>query len=129
MNTILQNRIEEAAKKYCRDKNYILPDDTELSLEALTAIDAYIEAAKSILQNQWISVEEALPPRTYFLDGKESDKSIYVLVRYKNGAVTSAWYCYCTKVWYFAIGRKGDNSIHSEITHWMEIPSLKGGEE
>jgi hypothetical protein len=114
MNTILQKRIKEAAKKYCQNKNYILPDDTELSLEALTAIDAYIEAAKSILKNQWISVEEALP---------ESIAQRVLIVNYNFPFDV-----------YFGRYEYGKWIIEGEsenlwITHWAEIPSLKGGEK
>lgn len=122
MNTILQQRIEEAAHQYIQS-DAVAPENMQL------AFGDFINGAKWALRNQWISVEEALPARARFLDGEESDKSIYVLVRHKNEAVTSAWYCYCTKVWYFAVGRKGDNSIHAEITHWMPIPELKKGGE
>ena len=114
MNEILQKRIEEAAKKYCQDKNYILPDDTELSLEALTAIDAYIEAAKSILQNQWISVEEALP---------EDKTKVFVIVKTPVGIVHRADY-HINDYWYMS--RYSPEEI---VTHWMPIPSLGGGEE
>lgn len=112
MNEILKNRIVEAAKKYCQDENYILPDDTKLSLEALTAIDAYIEAAKSILQNQWISVDEELP----------KDKK-YVFVKLSCGRLPwTAMFDYDLKSWVDV----NHVAIHG-ITHWMEIP--KGGEK
>ncbi len=119
MNKIYQKRLEGAAKKNV--SAWIKAADYD------TVKAKYIKGGEYILANLWISVEEALPTRSHFLDGEESDKSINVFVRYKNGAVTSAWYCYSSKVWYFAVGRKGDNSIHDEITHWMPIPELKGG--
>lgn len=119
MNEILQKRIEEAAKKYCRDKNYILPDDTELSLEALTAIDAYIEAANSILQNQWISVEEALPPIRE--KGTENRSwSDWVLIMTHKGGVFMDCYAFHRKEWL---------NNGNDVTHWMPIPENKGGEE
>lgn len=114
MNTILQQRIEEAAKKYCQDKNYILPDDTELSLEALTAIDAYIEAAKSILNNQWIPVDEALP--------KEDEQ---VIAMSEFGDIERMKYH--NKAFYHLKGsiiKDGE-----KITYWMEISRLEGGEK
>lgn len=114
-----EERIEKAAEEYFNQRNCPF---------GLKDLETFHYAVKWALQNQWISVEEALPPRSHFLDGKETVKSIYVFVRYKNGAFTSAWYCYSTKVWYFAVGRKGENSINGEITHWMPIPELKGGE-
>lgn len=129
MNEILQKRIEEEAKKYCQDKNYILPDDTELSLEALTAIDAYIEAANFALKNQWISVEEALP---------KCDKCH--LAMYEDGGIIVAKYENETWWWQdgFVVGRNTDGDLMYSsscevpcglITHWMPIPQLKGGEK
>ena len=117
MNEILQKRIEEAAKRYCQDKNYILPDDIELSLEALTAIDAYIEAAKSILKNQWISVDEALPPiGKVYNDKKWSD---WVLIRTRKGGVYLDSYIFHKHTW----TNNGD-----DVTNWMEIPKLNSNE-
>lgn len=116
MNKILQKRIEEAAKKYCQDNNYILPDDTELSLEALTAIDAYIEGAKSILQNQWISVGEALP-----------EKEGRYLCNYHHKFSNSEDECDCVDFGLFKDGKW--YVANNEVTHWMPIPSLEGGEK
>ena len=108
-----------------RDKNYILPDDTELSLEALTAIDAYIEAAKTILKNQWISVEEALPEY-------EEDVFVRFISRFPNNPEEFE-IGYCTRWRTLDESIKTDSKGFSvvgnmEITHWMPIPSLKGGE-
>ena len=119
MNTILQKRIEEAAKRYCQDKNYILPNDTELSLEALTAIDAYIEAAKFILQNQWISVEEALPPIRE-KDIENRSWSDWVLIITHEGGAFMDCYAFHRKEWL---------NNGNDVTHWMPIPQLKGGEK
>lgn len=119
MNTILQKRIEESAKKYCQDKNYILPDDTELSLEALTAIDAYIEGAKSILQNQWISVEEALP-----IIGKDGYVDVFIIIKKNKKTLTYTARFEDNKFWNI-----DGFCVYQGFTHWMEIPSLKGGEE
>lgn len=111
-----EERIEKAAKKYCQDKNYILPDDTKLSLEALTAIDAYIEGGKNSLQNQWISVDEGLPKESgdYLVIVKQSsDSEAYFHEISTYNATDNIW---------FYVGKL-------IVTHWMPIPSLKGGEE
>ena len=114
--------IEEAAKKYCQEKNYILPDDTELSLEALTAIDAYIEAAKSILKNQWISVEEGLPTER---DEEDEQYSTNVFARTKD-CIRYAYYDFYNESW---CSVEGGYRFGGDVTHWMPIPSLKGGEK
>ena len=79
-----------------------------------------------ILANQWISVEEALPPS----DDRLKSISIDVMVKNEYGKVTSAWYDYKRKEWHLSYGEiAGDDLIYSKITYWMLIPSLKGGEE
>ena len=80
------------------------------------------------LQNQWISVEEALP---------ECDKCN--LAMYEDGGIIVAKYENETWWWQdgFVVGRntEGDLMYSSSckvpsglITHWMSIPQLKGGE-
>jgi len=56
MNKILQKRIKEAA---CQESS--MYDLYEIK-ESNAAYNAAIKVATFILQNQWISVEEALPP-------------------------------------------------------------------
>ena len=122
MNTILQQRIEEAGRRYCQDKNYILPDDTKLSLEALTAIDAYIEGGKNSLQNQWISVDESLPQCPD--DDAISEVSIKVIVKTNNGAIYYAFYHHYLNEWFSV-----ETSVRIDgVTHWMAVPE-KGGKE
>jgi hypothetical protein len=117
MNEILQKRIEEAAKEYS-DLNYI---------DECVEVPAFIEGATFALQNQWISVEEALPPYDDRL--KAISISIDVIVRNEYGKVTSAWYDYANKLWHLLYGEiAGDDVIDSKITHWAHIPSLEGGE-
>ena len=67
MNNTLQKRIEEAAKEY----SFNIPSKIYLSCKTQEEMkqwkdeieQAYIEAATFALQNQWISVEEALPEK------------------------------------------------------------------
>lgn len=71
------------------------------------------------LENLWISVDEDLPK-----DGVD------VFVRNEHGKCTSAWYSHDTETWFLAYGEiAGDDVIYSQITHWMPIPELKGGEK
>lgn len=51
------SKAEELALQYCKDMNYILPNDTERSLEANTAISAYIKGFKDGHRNK-LSVED-----------------------------------------------------------------------
>jgi hypothetical protein len=44
---------EELAEEYCKERNYILPNDGKWSLEALTAFDAFVKGyAKGYLQGE-----------------------------------------------------------------------------
>lgn len=76
-------------------------------------------SVKFTLENLWISVDEDLPK-----DGVD------VFVRNEQGKCTSAWYSHDTETWFLACGEiAGDDVIYSQITHWMPIPELKGGEK
>ena len=111
-----EEQIEQAAREYCIEMNYILPDDTEYSLEAQTAIAAY----KHALSHQWISVDEELPE----LDNHGYSKP--VLVRDEYGVLLIATYSGQHKKW----NSVGHLSYHRLIvTHWMNIPPLEGGEK
>ena len=103
MNTILQKRIEEAARE-C---------DYQYEKEELT----FISGGNYALKNQWVSVEEALPEEK-FNDGYQ-----FVFVRihlYDDTFYYDTDYI-----------KKGKWELHKnqKITHWMEIPSLEGGEK
>ena len=109
MNTILQKRIEAATTFLFKQRGL----DKESCRQAMDYI----------LSNQWISVDEGLPEKrqdvlvavldtksnTYFFGFDNIDDDNGEFLRDKNG---------------FAI----ENDSH-KITHWMEIPSLKGGEK
>lgn len=126
MNTILQKRIEEAAETSITETLMSTPN-YEFSPKATDMLEcAYIKGAEDILNNQWISVEEALPPH----DDRLKTISIDVIVRNEYGKATSAWYDYANKVWHLLYGEiAGDDLIDSKITHWMPIPEMKGGEK
>ena len=133
MNPILQKRIEEAANMtvqnlYDYAKQTRNPKVSAYSEGYLDAIDVqgdflFREGANYALSNQWISVDEGLPEKrqdvlvavldtksnTYFFGFDNIDDDNGEFLRDKNG---------------FAI----ENDSH-KITHWMEIPSLKGGEK
>lgn len=108
MNKILQQRIEEAATFLFKQRGL----DKESCRQAMDYI----------LANQWISVDEALP---------EADKHGYsekVLVRQKFNPddIVVATYNHNAKKW----NHISPITIHDlQVTHWMEIPSLKGGEK
>ena len=53
-----------------------------------------------------------------------------VIVMNEYGKATSAWYDYERKEWHLSYGEIADDDlIDSKITHWMNIPSLEGGEK
>lgn len=112
MNEILQQRIEEAAAA-------IAPFN-RMSQKR----DCFVKGATFALQNQWISVEDELPPY---------DKDVFV--RYEMlypKLPPDVGYCVRWRTMDETV-RKDKNQFSilgdMEITHWMPIPSLKGGEE
>ena len=123
MNTILQKRIEEAAKEMSHNKmsfwedcNYSTKDIEEIIYDACKLVSGYV------LQNQWISVEEALPEKRQdvlvaVLDTK-SDTYFWGFDNIDDGG------CFLRDKNGFAI----ENDSH-KITHWMPIPKMEGGEE
>lgn len=143
MNEILQKRIEEAAKRYSYSHDTIGVDKetfhTEASQKHPIPIDKHVRvpiqhemevafkcATHFILNNQWISVEEALP---------EYDEDVFVrfISRFPNNP-NDFEIGYCTRWRTLDESIKTDSKGFSivgnmEITHWMEIPSLEGGEE
>lgn len=114
MNTILQQRIEEAAKKVsdvCEPCDY--GDPFCASCHRPYMYDAAKKMGEVILNNQRISVEEALP---------EEDEQVIAMSEFGDIERMK----YHNKAFYHLKG----NIIKDgeKITHWMEIPSLKGGE-
>ena len=106
MNTILQSRIEKAAREFNQKEGiaYALVGHT---------FNAFIAGANYALQNQWISVDEALP---------KSNENVFVVNEF--GGNGYAHYDYENKTWRMSSGgnAEGSDEIHSTITHWMEIP-------
>lgn len=116
MNTILQKRIEEKSKELAQK---YFPNEMNIwargNLEARYVESACKEIATFSLQNQWISVDEALP---------EYDER--VLVAHQYGCQVASFYKdnshqYC--------GVAKESPIGADVTHWMNIPSLGGGEK
>ena len=119
MNEILQKRIIEEASQESSMYDTIQ--------ESNAAFNASIKVAAFALQNQWISVGEALPEENRIIAllsknycGKDNCYEIlhriakeYVDLKHPDG-----YYDLC-----------GENVPTSAITHWMLIPQLKGGEE
>lgn len=103
MNTILQ-RIEKAKKEY--EDSLALPKWDRKEIHGMD----FMKGATFALQNQWISVDEALP---------EQDEQVIVMS--KIGDIERMKYH--NKSFYHIKGsiiKDGE-----KITHWMEIPSLK----
>ena len=112
MNEILKNRIEEAA--FQESSMY------DTIQEKNAAYNTGMKIANFALQNQWISVEEALP--------KDFEKVFFRAVG-KNDSI-----CYGTgyvvkEDWYTDIQCVEQDYFKFKITHWMPIPSLEGGEK
>ena len=105
MNEILQKRIEEAAEEYANSTTSNLLN----VFETTGRFEGFEQGANFALQNQWISVEEALP---------EKDGIYLVLVNNKTPLITT----------FNHIKRTFEPYRPYNITHWMEIPSLEGGE-
>lgn len=98
MNKILQQKIEEAAKT-----------------EPWLSEEAFVNGCEFILNNLWISVEEALPE----FEGNFSD---YYIIRTEKGlcAVTMYYRTSQEEYWW--------NFEEIKVTHWMEIPKLNSDE-
>lgn len=112
MNKILQKRIEEVVEKIvCSVQCAYFALDKTCNCYAKKFC---IKTAEEILQNQWISVEEALP---------ESIVQRVLVVNHHFPFDV-----------YFGRYEYGKWIIEGEsedlwITHWMPIPELKGGNE
>jgi hypothetical protein len=124
MNEILLKRIEKAAKEereQCREDNNEIWRDrpTYNDVEA-----SFIKGATFALQNQWISVEEALPDYNEAVIGIDympelawDDQTIIFVHRSDNPNVVTDKNKFCV---YPPTFRK--------VTHWMPVPEFpKGG--
>ena len=93
MNNIMQEKIKKEAEGYGK----LAP--------------AFIEDAKFALNNQWISVNERLPPE------EKDGLSIKVLVVSTKGKIDFSRYDYDMKGWISPV-------LDIIFTHWMPIPEL-----
>lgn len=116
MNEILQKRIEEKLKELAQK---YFPNEMNTwarpNYEAQYVESACKEIVTFALQNQWISVDEALP---------KDYEDVFIL--YDHGIPSVG---YCEKIndeikWY----RRIDRTPIIMVTRWMEIP-LEGGEK
>ena len=103
MNPILQKRIEEAA----RECDYQYEKEER----------AFISGGNYALKNQWISVEEALPEEDF------NDGYRFVFVRIKINEDTFIFDSDYIR------NKKWELHPNANVTHWMEIPSMKGAEK
>lgn len=113
MNEILQKRIEEAAENHEQCYN-VGEEHGYLYTHKGDIKEAVIYGATLALRNQWISVEEALPPHKPI--GQNQRFSLPVLL-IQNNDVTTAY-----------IDSYDFEQPSENVTHWMPIPSLEGGE-
>lgn len=93
MNNIIQEKIKKEAEGYGK----LAP--------------AFIEGAKFVLENQWISVNERLPPE------EKDGLSIKVLVVSTKGKIHLSRYDYDMKGWINPV-------LDIVSTHWMPIPEV-----
>ena len=105
MNTILQKRIEAATTFLFKQRGL----DKESCRQAMYYI----------LSNQWISVDEALPPIRE-KDIENRSWSDWVLIITHEGTAFMDCYAFHRKEWI---------NNGNDVTHWAPIPSLEGGEE
>lgn len=103
MNEILLKRIEEAA--------VAIAPFNRMSQKR----DYFVKGCEWMLNNLWISVEEALPE----FEGNFSDDC---LIRTEKG--------WCDVTPYYRTSEKEYwwNFEKVKVTHWMPIPKMKGGE-
>ena len=119
MNATLRQRIEEAAREYNIRAYSPFDDNYELSRQFENDCNCFKEGATFALQNQWISVEDALPKKN----------GLYLTLNINSTNQTFADTCQWNakgKYWYTELC--GDVFYH-ERTHWMEIPKLKDKNE
>lgn len=132
MNETLQKRIEGAKKKIIQEYVESLRYENGMEVEPAVKIfldkigSAFFEYGISFaLQNQWISIEEALP---------EYEEEVFVrfISRFPN-STDEFEVGYCTRWRTLDKSVKTDSKEFSiignmEITHWMPIPQI-GGEK
>lgn len=104
MNEILKKRIEIASDEYSNKKFWEEEDYYARECMDIIAPPAFVAGAEYALQNQWISVEEALPTRYTFV--VTADK--YGHLNFAQVDEKGLWF---------------GNSY--PVAYWMPIPELK----
>lgn len=120
MNEILQKRIEEAVESIISSNLVDLGDlVNQYDLRRML-----IEMGVKTLQNQWISVDDGLPPVENTYNDEESGIvhkwSKSVLIRTHKGGAYLDSYVFHRHTW---------TNNGEDVTHWMPIPQLEGGEK
>lgn len=117
MNEILQQRIEEAAKKTACPQCVFNDGGTCNNDDDCKLFDDFVGLMTFALQNQWISVDEALPEEDIpncFVAYKAMDMVLYSTGSYEKD--NDEWY----------VDGVGFNA---EVTHWMMIPTINNEEK
>lgn len=117
MNTILQKRIEEAVKKTACPQCVFNDGGTCNNDDDCKLFDDFVGLMTFALQNQWVSVGEALP-------NYEED----VLV---TNDVGDYWFSHRTENENVMQDENNFASVNGifKITHWMPIPQIEGGKK
>jgi hypothetical protein len=118
---IYQKRIVEAAENHEQCYN-VGEEHGYLYTHKGDIKEAVIYGADFALQNQWISVSEALPTER---DKEDEQYSTNVFVRTKD-CIHYAYYDFYNESW---CSVEGGYRFGGDVTHWMPIPSLEGGEK
>ena len=106
MNKILQKRIDEEAEEYANSTTSNLLN----VFETTGRFEGFEQGATFALRNQWISVEEALPPYEYVLTCQDD-----------NGSVQSVAIEICQDGKWYGVD---DEVTDREPDYWMLIPSF-----
>lgn len=112
MNTILQKRIEEAAEEYANSTTSNLLN----VFETTGRFEGFNQGATFALQNQWISVDEALPDESgeYFVSNG---------ARFREADYDAELHYWVNEPF---LGCKFGSE---DVTHWTPIPELPKGDE
>ena len=126
MEALIKKRIEEASIDYTmRTKPMCIAGDAFADMaRELNKNPTFIAGANYALQNQWISVEDALPT----LDEKYDFSERYI-VRTQNNEI-KVMRIFRNIAWCDIFDGRAFIPFEKKIvTHWMEIQSLEGGEK
>lgn len=98
------------ADKKCMSSDWNEKDDPFVGIYLSDLVDIINQCDST----KWISVDEALPPK------EDNDSSITVIVHCQKGWCGIDYYRYKYGEWL---------NNRNSVTHWMQIPSLEGGEK